>query len=601
MKLLAAVLSLLLLAGCAAPQAADVLPTQPAAQALHVPGHTLETQTSGIVQVFPTGSDERATLYALEDSLLLRSGSCLTQLTGSRLLPGDTLPDYTPVYCGSQGLWLYDSQSRRVHIYAQTLEETETFSLPEATIGTPAVGEEEELLYFLQPDGLYVLERSTGITRPLRCNLSLSGGSIRCLSRELLLVQLLDTHAATTTLLLSTRDGSTRYPDYTPRTAAWCREGLLLQTDQSPFPKILLFRDPDAVFQLETGPMEQLVGFCPEISAAITWEAPAGEDPVARIYDLSSGTLESRVTLPGIDTLEPGCVTRDGTVYVLAHSREDRQWYILRWNYTAFPAEETGLLSPCTPEPEAAQIASCQATAARLSVQYGLEIRLFQQAAQQQPWDYSLTATTQAEGTAWALEAVEEVLAAFPEGFLETLQAGWESFSLCLVDSIQGTAQSGSLAHAQGLQFQQENAYYIALALATPEQLRYTLFHEFSHLIDTQVMNHTDAYDTWNDFNPQDFAYPLDATGDVSQYSSLLSGENRCFVDAYAMTTPAEDRARIFECAANPGNEELFSAPVLQAKLLRMCLAIRETFGLTQDENAYLWEAYLTAPVRAYY
>ena len=125
---------------------------------------------------------------------------------------------------------------------------------------------------------------------------------------------------------------------------------------------------------------------------------------------------------------------------------------------------------------------------------------------------------------------------------------------------IQGTPASGSLASAQGLQFQQDDQCYVVLALAPMEDLRYTLFHEFSHLIDTQVMNRCSAYDDWTDLNPQEFAYSLDVNADMTPYKQYLTGTNRCFVDYYAMVNPAEDRARIFECAVNPGNGDMFAA-----------------------------------------
>ena len=133
----------------------------------------------------------------------------------------------------------------------------------------------------------------------------------------------------------------------------------------------------------------------------------------------------------------------------------------------------------------------------------------------------------------------------------------------------------------------------MVLALAPMENLRYTLFHEFSHLIDTQVMNRCSAYDDWTDLNPQEFAYSLDVNADMTPYQQYLTGTNRCFVDYYAMVNPAEDRARIFECAVNPGNGDMFTAPILQQKLRRICTGIREAFELEDRGEIFLWEQYL--------
>ena len=187
---------------------------------------------------------------------------------------------------------------------------------------------------------------------------------------------------------------------------------------------------------------------------------------------------------------------------------------------------------------------------------------------------------------------MDGLLSCFPEGFLDQLSQGYSGLTLCLVDSIRASA-SGSLENAMGLQFAQGDTCYIALAVSPPEQLRATLIHELSHLIDTQVIRASNAYDNWNDLNPPEFSYSLSANADMSRYGNFLSGTNRCFVDEYAMSFPAEDRARILEYAASPGNESLFVAPVMQQKLKRICTGIREAFSLTQPSGTYLWEQYL--------
>lgn len=100
------------------------------------------------------------------------------------------------------------------------------------------------------------------------------------------------------------------------------------------------------------------------------------------------------------------------------------------------------------------------------------------------------------------------------------------------------------------------------------------------------MLTKTGAYDNWNDLNPQDFAYSLDLNADMTPYEALLTGPDRVFIDNYAMTFPAEDRARIFECACTSGNEEDFVSPILQAKLQRICTGIRQAFDLEDAPGA---------------
>ena len=310
------------------------------------------------------------------------------------------------------------------------------------------------------------------------------------------------------------------------------------------------------------------------------------------------------VSLTDLDTVAStgaqgtGCVSADGTLYISAHSTQETAWWILRWNYEAFsPVSEDSCLEPYYTRdfPDVQGQASCETLARELGAQYGISVLLFDEAAACAPWDYAFTAEYRVDKTNWALEDLKATLEAFPEGFLTKLRQDWEDLTVCIVDTIQGTAESGSLDSAEGLQFQNGSHFYIALAPKEEDSLKHTLFHEFSHLIDNRVLTKTGAYDNWNDLNPQDFAYSLDLNADMTPYKALLTGPDRVFIDNYAMTFPAEDRARIFECACTSGNEEDFVSPILQAKLQRICTGIRQAFDLEDAPERFLWEQYLTS------
>ena len=302
--------------------------------------------------------------------------------------------------------------------------------------------------------------------------------------------------------------------------------------------------------------------------------------------------------LSGIDLLTGACATEDGTLYLTALSGDSGESWLLRWNYNAFPAEadDTYLSSRYTADsPDRQGMQKSQNTAQTLGRKYGIGISIFETAADIQPWDYRFTPEFRVPETNWALNTVDTVLAQFPEGFLKTLTRNHDSLTICLVGTIQGTAESGSLEAAQGLQFLEENRCIIALT--TTGSIEYNLFHEFSHLIDTQVINNSRAYDNWETLNPAGFSYSFDISKDMSQFNDLIAGQSRAFIDEYAMYSPAEDRARILECAANSGNEAFFTSPILQEKLLRVCTGIREAFGLRDTPEAFVWEQYLHRPI----
>lgn len=586
MKFLALLLALLL-AGCAAQPTPTTETT--AADALYTPGHRLETQTSGMMQVFPTETSGFCRIWAMGEDVLLSGDGKLTRLSGASLTPSSTRQADTVLQTGSDGVWLFDGSA--VQILDGSFALLQTVSIPDTVLGVP--GLEGSQLYYLSEGCLKVLDLSTGLSSLLRDNMAFTDGTVQCLG-DLLLLHLTDEDGIGKTLLVSAADGSTQYPSLAVSDACRFETGLgiLLEDGQG-----LLLPDSGGAQKLTLEEGEQAVGFLPEIGGLITCRNDTA-GLTLRLYTLLQGILHSSVLLPEVDLVGTGCVSADGTLYISAHSTQETAWWILRWNYEAFPpVSEDSCLEPYYTRdfPDVQGQASCEALARELGEQYGISVLLFDEAAACAPWDYAFTAEYRVDKTNWALEDLKATLEAFPEGFLTKLRQDWEDLTVCIVDTIQGTAESGSLDTAEGLQFQNGSHFYIALAPKEEDSLKHTLFHEFSHLIDNRVLTKTGAYDNWNDLNPQDFAYSLDLNADMTPYKALLTGPDRVFIDNYAMTFPAEDRARIFECACTSGNEEDFVSPILQAKMQRICTGIRQAFDLEDAPERFLWEQYLTS------
>ena len=586
MKFLALLLALLL-AGCAAQPTPTTETT--AADALYTPGHRLETQTSGMMQVFPTETSGFCRIWAMGEDVLLSGDGKLTRLSGASLTPGSTRQADTVLQTGSDGVWLFDGSA--VQILDGSFALLQTVTIPDEVLGVP--GLEGSQLYYLSEGCLKVLDLSTGLSSLLRDNMAFTDGTVQCLG-DLLLLHLTDEDGIGKTLLVSAADGSTQYPSLAVTDACRFETGLgiLLEDGQ-----VLLLPDSDGAQKLTLEEGEQMVGFLPEIGGLITCRNDTA-GLTLRLYALSRGILRCSVLLPEVDLVGTGCVSADGTLYISAHSTQETAWWILRWNYEAFSlVSEDSCLEPYYTRdfPDVQGQASCETLGRELGAQYGISVLLFDEAAACAPWDYAFTAEYRVDKTNWALEDLKATLEAFPEGFLTKLRQDWEDLTVCIVDTIQGTAESGSLDSAEGLQFQNGSHFYIALAPKEEDSLKHTLFHEFSHLIDNRVLTKTGAYDNWNDLNPQDFAYSLDLNADMTPYKALLTGPDRVFIDNYAMTFPAEDRARIFECACTSGNEEDFVSPILQAKLQRICTGIRQAFDLEDAPERFLWEQYLTS------
>jgi hypothetical protein len=266
------------------------------------------------------------------------------------------------------------------------------------------------------------------------------------------------------------------------------------------------------------------------------------------------------------------------------------------------PVSESGswLQPRRNPEnPDFEGLTQCRATAREISEKYDVNILLWTDATAVQPWDYTLIAEYQVPLIRRCLSELDEILSNYPADFLQdvAVSSGSGVLNICLVREIRGNPDSGALESAAGLQFwdSEGDAY---LAITPGADMAQHLHHELFHVIDSRVLSSCDAYDNWSKLNPPDFQYdPQAATHGSQQAQGLISGENRHFIDLYAMHSPKEDRARIWEYALLPRQEDIFSAPPMQSKLRQLCIGIRQAFDLKEMSQSYLWEQYLSTPL----
>ena len=231
--------------------------------------------------------------------------------------------------------------------------------------------------------------------------------------------------------------------------------------------------------------------------------------------------------------------------------------------------------------------------AQELSQRYGVEILVYQDALEVQPWDYEFTCEYQPQVLMQELEQLDTRLQNYPEGFLQRIGQQYNGLKIALVREISGAPETGSLETAQGVQFWDEE-YTAYLALSTLEDTEYTLYHELYHLIDTVVLNESNGFDQWDLLNPVGFFYDFDYISNQTRNSDeYLREEKRYFIDTYSMSYPKEDRARIMEYAMTEGNEHYFACETMQNKLLTLCQGIRKAFGLRKYPESFLWEQYL--------
>lgn len=578
-------LSLVLLCGCAA--------QQPSAPVTTVPATTediLATDPSQFMETGKSGGD--LTRYSLSQrvsgflpmnrGLLFFSGSDATTLTLADPDSREILAEYTAglvltprnftVQKLQQGLSFFDGARRETVVLDDSLAEQARIPAPEGLSGAPLLSPAGDLLYYCTSDALRVQDLTTGISRVLRQTVNpVQGLSGLLLEGSVLQLSITDAAGNWETLFLDSQTGrllTSFAGNLTPESGidryfVSTPDGYLFGGKQGD-PLIFRPRMPEAD-----------CFFLPDPFQVMTAAAENGAT-VLELYDLSSGLRTAVSALPGLSVPESVCAGPDGSILFLLEGD------LVCWQPEKAACNDPALYAAprfTRQDPDYDGLAVCSLYAQQLGQRYGIDVRIYQDAVAVQPWDYQLEYEYQSAVLMDALKALDTRLAVFPEGFLQTMAQSFDGLHICLVREIAGAAP------VSGVQFFQEYDAYVALRCA--DSSRETVYHELSHLMETVVLTRSTAYDRWENLNPQGFAYGR------SPDREWLQPGREWFVDDYAMSSPQEDRARLFEAAMAPDRGDLFRSPPLQEKLRQLCLGIRAGFDLENYEGTLPWEQYL--------
>ena len=315
-----------------------------------------------------------------------------------------------------------------------------------------------------------------------------------------------------------------------------------------------------------------------------------------QLYSLDSGRRVSTFHgIPPENTLLNAAADSSGRIWLLCEGKDGTVLY--HWDPDSTKANDTtSYISPryTRQEPDLDALAACSLYARELSHRHGVEILVYTDAVALEPWDYELEYEYDAPALYRELELLDRRLSNYPEGFLQTLSETFSGIRICIVRSIRGTPESGSVDIAGGIQFW--DGYEACIVLAAGHDTERTLYHELYHLMDTVVLTESTACDQWGKLNPPGFQY-ANATDHTMKADDWRQAGWESFLDDYSMSYAKEDRARIMEYAMTAGNGDRFESPYLQAKLKLLCTGIREAFRLEDAAEAFLWEQYLHAPL----
>ena len=616
-RLLPLILVLLVLCGCSLdpdPSAETAAPTEVSAtepEGFYEPDSELASATGGAVQVYPLDRVDCYGMLPLGEDILLFGGAeytTLTKLSGSGLFVTATadldcaiFPEDASVQVSEKGVTYYDEFTQELVFLDTNLKEVSRVSLPGAVLGHPVLSADRKTLYYCTPGSLRALDLETKLDKLLK-EMYFDYQAVEGLhcNDTVLECTTADSVGNWNSLFVSTQTGEMVWE--TP-------SGLDLTTNGQSYFAIY----PDGAYQemlVGTGYQEPQALYYEGIDATampllenncvvLFYPAEDFNGVTLQYYDLETGKCTASLALDGGSC--PWSIHADSSGDSLWFLRYDDTYEcdtIYRW----FPAqpppgdEPVYLAARRTYEnPDTEGLAQCEAKAEEISVRHGVDIRVWLDAVSEEPWDYTFAAEYQVPIILDCLDKLDQALSWYPSGFLKEAASGTASGSLriCLVRGIYGSADTGSLDSAMGIQFWDgnEDAYICLLANSSLEQ---NLHHELFHVIDSRVLSTCSAYDSWNDLNPAGFEYDYDYL--LNQYRDdyeLVEGEDQAFIDIYSMSFPKEDRARIMEYAMLDGYDDYFTSPTMQAKLHQLCLGIRKAFNLEKSPDVYRWEQYL--------
>lgn len=586
---------LMLLCGCAAQNPPAATPTEPAAteqaQAA-TPALALEAPAEDTVLTQYPLSQTVSGFLPMNRGLLFFSGEENTTLT---LLDPETRQTLAVYETGlvltaenftvqrlSSGLSFFDSSSRETVVLDENLQDSRRIPAPEHLSGAPLLSADGQSLYYCTTEALRVLDLTTGISRVLKESAyPVQGLSGLLLNDSVLQLSITDSDGSWYTLFLSAEDGQLlrQYKGLISPVTAGNRyfvsgpEGILTgRTDTAPM--ILQPRLADITPH-----------FLPESSGALT-AALSGSSTVLDRYDLTTGRRTAALTLPGVHTIRSLWEAPDGSLWFLTHREDTGEQVLCHWDCTASAvSDDTYYLHPyhTSQSPDYEGLAACALTAEALGSRYGIQILTYRDAVAVEPWDYRLEPEYQVSTLQRELDALDRHLAVLPPAVLTTLAQTYSDLTICLVGNAEALADGPEAV--SGIQFLE--GYHAYIALVCGEDTQKALYHELSHLMETVVLTRSTAYDRWDTLNPEGFAYGR------SPDREWLQPGREWFIDGYAMGSPQEDRARLFEYAMTPGHEEIFRSPPLLRKLQQLCTGLREAFGLEHQEGILPWEQYL--------
>ena len=557
----------------------------------------IEQQTGGAVRAYEM---EQTGLAALDfmggDVLAFFSDGNVSRLTGENctvaaqtVLPAGIFPDGVSVKAYGNALAYYSTQEKSVVYLNESLQIYGKSNMPQQLMGSPILSEDLRTAYYCAGQELFGVDLASGISRIIR---SQSLTVCQNLFNDTVLRCFISDAAGGYTEFLSSQTGATLGGDATLESIDTFENRYLLIRMDGIAREILfgvLDEEPSLFLPAESGEVISALS----MYGAVTLSSQEDGSVMLAYYDLAGGKCTSRITLPACEIFNV-CADDNGSYIWFIYRDPQGKELLCRWDVSVKSAEDQTVYTSrryTLSQPDEQGIAQCQERAKEIFNKYGVKVSILNDV--KQPENYTLVYEHQVEAIQKGLDAVDAVLAMFPQDYLQITAkiSDTRMIHIGLVRAIHANNPE-TAGDPYGLQYWANgNA---SIALCVNEDMQSVLIHEISHVMDAYIFSKSVLYDDWDRVNPEGFQYDNNYTDYSKHTNSVFLKENtRAFIDAYSMSFAKEDRAKILEYAMTEGNEEYFATSFMQNKLMRICKAIRDAYKWKKDPRVFPWEQYL--------
>ena len=180
------------------------------------------------------------------------------------------------------------------------------------------------------------------------------------------------------------------------------------------------------------------------------------------------------------------------------------------------------------------------------------------------------------------LNYLNKTLALYPAGLFKEIKNGGIPLTIILIDSYSDSSITGVT----------DSSYtYANISISAMYAFDESFYHESYHYIERYMFKNGANFNSWDSLNPSGFTWNT-IDGSLS-YNNTFS-QNAPFVNNYAQTAAAEDRASTFEyMMADTKASCLNNGTTVWKKANYMSQMIRQVLSTVRNSSNVRWEQYL--------